>query len=246
MSQGKKGLSPLAWVAIGCVGLLVMGGIAMSLGVWFVGKKAKGLIEDFEERPVEMGAKAIALANPELEFVSANEEGRTVVMRNEKTGEEMTFNFDDIENGNFSFDTGEGEVSVSAADAAGGGGLTITQNGKTKATIGGGGGAEELPDWVPVYPGADVKVGFSSTGDQGSAGIFEMSSTDTADKMLDFLEAQLEEAGYKITRQRVSVGDSGPQGIVTGTYENGKRTVNATASLDGDNTKVAVQYSSRN
>jgi len=241
MTEKKKGLGALAWVAIGCVGLLIVGGIAVSAGVWFIGKKAKDFAEDFEERPVEMGAKAFALVNPDIAYVSADEEKRTVVFRNEKNGEEMTFNFDDLENGNLSFDTGDGEVSVSVKQE-GEGGLTVQSNQGT-ATFGGTRGAEDLPKWIPLYEGADVQLGFSTAGDQGAAGAFSLKSQDTPDEVLDYYEKTLKEAGYEVQRQRVSLGDSASRGFVTGRHKESNRTLTVTATLDGTATEAAVQYS---
>ena len=241
MTEKKKGLGALAWIAIGCVGLLIVAGVAVSAGVWFIGKKAKDFAEDFEERPVETGAKILAGVNPEIAFVSADEENRTVVFRNEKTGEEMSFNFDDVENGNISFDTGDGEVKVSVKQE-GEGGLTVRSPEGT-ATFGGARGAEDLPDWIPVYEGAEVQMGFSTSGDQGAAGAFSLKSQDSPDEVLDYYEKTLKDAGYEVQRQRVSVGDSGSRGFVTGRHKESNRTLTVTATLDGAATEAAIQYS---
>jgi hypothetical protein len=241
MTEKKKGLGALAWIAIGCVGLLIVGGVIAAGGVWFLGKKAKEIKADFDNRPVETGAKAFAFLNKDVAFVSADEEKRTVVFRNEKTGEEMTFNFDDVENGNISFNTGEGEVKVSVKQEEGGG-VTV-QSGQGTTKIGSGGGAEDLPDWIPVYDGAEVQLGFSTSGDQGAAGAFSLKSSDSPDEVLDFYEKNLKDAGYEVQRQRVTLGDSGSQGFVTGRHADSNRTLTVTAKLDGDTTEAAVQYS---
>jgi hypothetical protein len=241
MTQEKKKLSPWAWVAIGCAGLVLVGAILASAGLWYAGKKVKGLVEDFENKPVEMSAKAIALANPELEFVSANEEGRTVVFREKKTGKEMTFNFDDVENGNISFDTGDGEVKISAQGGEGGG-LTVTQGDK-QSTFGGGGGAESLPDWVPIYPDAAVQVGFTSSGDNGQMGVFQLTSDESPTAVLDYYAEKLKEAGYAVERQAVNVGSDGGLSFVTGKHEADGRSVNISVTVQEGKTQGSVQYS---
>ncbi len=242
MNEQKKGLSPLAWVGIGCVGLVVLIGIGLAGAGWFVSKKVK----EFEDKPIEMTARTIALASPEIEFVSSDEESRTVVFRNEKTGEEITLNFEDIENGNFSFENeeGKGSVSVSAAEAAGGGGGLTIKTSEGTATIGTGGGRDRVPSWVPIYPGADVNVGFTSSSDTGATGMLELTGWDSGEEVIEFYAEKLEKEGYKITRNTMSFGDN-EQVMLAGTHEGDKRTVSAQwINADGES-KVLLQYNQR-
>ena len=241
MSEQKKGLSPLAWVGIGCVGLVVLIGIGLMAAGWFVSKKVK----EFAENPVEATARTIALASPEIEFVSSDEETRTVVFRNEKTGEEITLNFEDIENGNFSFENADGQqsLSINADGAASGGGLTITTDEGT-ATIGSGGGRERIPAWVPIYPGAGVNVGFTSSSDEGSMGMIELTDWASGEEVIEFYATKLEEEGYEVTRNTLSFGDN-EQVMLSGTHEGEKRTVSAQwVNAEGES-KVLLQYNQR-
>jgi hypothetical protein len=93
----KKGLSPLAWVGIGCLGLLVIGGIVATVVTVLVVGKVKQVATEMEEDPVATTAKLLAAANPDVELVATDKENRTVTFRDVKTGEELTFGYDDIE-----------------------------------------------------------------------------------------------------------------------------------------------------
>ena len=60
----KKGLSPLAWIGIGCLGLLVIGGIVATVITVFVARKVSEVASEMEEDPVATTAKLLAAANP--------------------------------------------------------------------------------------------------------------------------------------------------------------------------------------
>ncbi len=75
----RKGLSPVAWIAIGCAGILVLAGIATFVGGIFIFKKAKNVVQEMEDNPVLATAKLIAATNPDVELVAADEETQTVI-----------------------------------------------------------------------------------------------------------------------------------------------------------------------
>jgi hypothetical protein len=83
----KKGLSPLAWVGIGCavlfvLGLLVLGGI-VGVGGYFAKKAAA----KFEKNPTMAAAEMVVRLNPDLELVSSDEKTNTLTIKDKKTGE---------------------------------------------------------------------------------------------------------------------------------------------------------------
>ena len=169
-----------------------------------------------------------------------------MVFKNEKTGETITLDFEDIENGNFSFDAGEGKQTVSVKPEGGsgeGGGLTVT-TGEGTATFGGGGGRERIPDWVPIYPGAGVNVGFTSSSDEGSMGMIELTDWKDGQEVIDYYAKKLEDEGYKVTRNTLSFGEN-EQVMVTGTHEADQRTVSAQWLNSEGESKVMLQYNQR-
>ena len=98
----KKGLSPWAWVAIGCGGLLLVAMIVMMVGGMFVAKKVGDFAEDFEENPAA-AAEMLIKMNPDLELVDSDRDAGTMTIRNKEDGEVITVNYEDIEKGKLSF-----------------------------------------------------------------------------------------------------------------------------------------------
>jgi hypothetical protein len=198
----KKGLSPLAWVGIGCLGLLVIGGIAATVATVFLVGKAKEVAED----PVATMAKLLAAANPDVELVSTDKENRTVTFRDVKTGQELTFGYDDIEQGRVTFSSGSetAELEVTPGDD-GSGGLTVKTPEGT-ATFGAGGDASNIPGWVPVYPGVTPTSNFSAKGTGQYTGTFSFTSDSDVESILDFYDDQGKQAGLE-TKSRTTTSE---------------------------------------
>ena len=98
-TSAKTGLPVWAWIGIGCGAIVVFVMIAMTVGGFLLANKAKDMVADFEDDPAMATAKMIVKLNPELEEVSSDPEAGTMTVRNTKSGEEITVNFDDIEKG---------------------------------------------------------------------------------------------------------------------------------------------------
>ena len=109
----KKGLSRWVWVGIGCAGFLVLGAVAAGVGGYFLLGKAKEVAREMEEDPIAATSRLIAAANPEIELVTADKQEGIVTFRNTETGEEFTFDYSDIEEGRFSFESGDDKTSFS-------------------------------------------------------------------------------------------------------------------------------------
>ena len=165
----KKGLSPIAWILIGCGGLLLIGLLGMGACSFFVANKVK----DFADNPAKNAAEMIVWANPDLEMVGTDDEAETITIRSKETGEEMTFDWSEIQDGNFSVSSGEGEFRV---DASGGeDGAVVTMKGKDGETtqVFGGGSEADIPAWIPMASGAtDVQSTFSMRNENQTSGAF--------------------------------------------------------------------------
>ena len=57
----------------------------------------------------------------------------------------------------------------------------------------------KLPSWVPVYPNGVTKGGFSATssGDNGDAGTFTFTTTDSPDQIKSFYEGKAKDANMQ-------------------------------------------------
>lgn len=214
----KKGLSPLAWVGIGCGVILVICLIAMGSCFFFVKQKAA----EFEKNPAIAAAKLAVQLNPELELVSADEEKNTITIKNKKTGEVVTISAEDAEKGRWSFKTDKGET----------------------ATFGtGAGGVQNLPPWMPAYPGGTVQGSYDVTNAEGRTVAFTVTTSDSISKVLDFYKDQLESAGLKVDKTTFSTNDQSSGGTLSAKSEDGKReaVVVVSAATGGTQAVVTMQ-----
>ncbi len=241
-APAKKGLPTWAWVGIGCGALIVLVMIVMTVGGLLVANKVKGVAADFEDNPAMATARLIVKLNPELEEVSTDEEEGTITVRNTKTGEIVTVNFADIEEGKFSFTTGEGgEVTVDASGVAESGSVNITTE-DGSVVYQAGVVSENLPAWVPVYPGAEPADRHSLNTSDSTSGGFQLETSDPVAKVLEFYRSALEGEGYAISVNTFSQDDA-QGGMVNGSNEDSGRTVMAILNSEDGTTTVNVNYS---
>ncbi len=94
----KKGLSPLAWVGIGCGGLLLLSLVLLvGASFWLFGV-AKDLGADFQKNPERAQAELLIKFTPQFTKVSTDEEAGTITFEVEG-GETRTLTFDQINAG---------------------------------------------------------------------------------------------------------------------------------------------------
>jgi nitrate reductase NapE component len=134
----KKKTSPLVWILLGVLGLIVLSIVSVVMvGGYFVHKATKN--------PAMAAARMMMMGNPDVEIVSADDDTGILTVRDKKTGKTVTMNASDIKNGKLTFsdDSTGDKVSV--------GGTDLTS----------------LPEWVPVYPGAKSAGTVASTNKGG-------------------------------------------------------------------------------
>lgn len=189
----KKGLSPLAWVGIGCGGLLVIALIVFVIGGMFVAKKARDVVGDFESNPAMAAAEMVVRVNPELELVESDREAGTLTVRNTRTGEVITLDLEDVENGNFGFNVDGEESTVSFGEQ----GIEVTseEDGKTSTMKIGGSAGSDVPDWVPVYPGTVPASTFVSSSGGRTQGAFALNTDDQPEAVLDWYADEMSDLG---------------------------------------------------
>ncbi len=237
----KKKTSPWIWVLVGCLGLLILIGGACAITGMFVAKKVKDVAEDFEKDPVRKAAELAVSLNPELELVEGDEQAGTLTVRNKTTGEVATFDYGELAEGRFGWETEEGEFRVDATEGEGGTVTVTTPEGETR--YGAGAGAGELPSWVPVYPGAsESQATFSSRSGEGVTGMWTLGTDDAVEQVKSYYESKLEDEGYAVTVQTFSGGE-GEMAVVTGTREDPDRQVSVTVNREGGRTQAVIQYS---
>lgn len=234
----KKGLSPLAWVLIGCGGLVVLAMIVMgglvTAGGWFVKKQA----EKFEKNPALAAAEFAVRINPDLEVVSKDEDKGTLTIRNKKTGEVGTFSAEDAKNGRISWKSDKGSATFD------GSGVKVT-NEKGETTTFGTATPQSFPAWMPTYPGGTVQGTMDTTNAEGHSAAFTVSTADAVDKVLDFYETQFKNAGLKVEKTTTTTNDQTAGGNVTAKSDDGKREANVMVSASDGQTQAIVTFTDK-
>lgn len=230
----KKGLGVWGWVAIGCVGILMVGGLAVGGAVWWGARKVKALAED-----PTAAVEAMAALNPDIEVVDRDAGEGKVTIRNKQTGEVVTLDMEDIKQGRISFESSEGAATVSIDPEAGK--LEVQSEGEQGATMTFGGG-QQLPDWVPSYPGASTEGVYSAETAEQSGGTFSAVTGDDLDSVFAYLKGKLTEDGYKVSENRFS-GPQGTGGMLVGESADGMQTLTYTLQSTDGKTQVSGMYS---
>jgi hypothetical protein len=235
LPTAKKGLSPLAWVGIGCGVLLLLVLIAMGACGLFVKNKVQG----FADNPEMTLAEAMVAANPDFEKVSSDADAKTITVRNKKTGEEVTLNLADIKEGRWEVTTKEGTTTMGKE------GLTVTDAEGKVSTYGA--PTSQLPDWLPKYPNTtgEPSGAFESTSPEGKTATFTIATADPVDQVLTFYETELKGAGFKATKNTYATDGATGGGTVSGTSADEKRTFNVLATTDNGQTQAVVSYTEK-
>jgi hypothetical protein len=232
----KKGTRVWMWLGIGCglVLLLVLGtcaGIA-----FYVQRKAA----QFEKNPTKAAAELAVRLNPDVELVSSTETELTV--RNKKTGEVLTVDFEDAKEGRFTFRSKEGEATIDAdADPSGEGGtLKVTGTGGETAVFSAGAGAGKVPEWVPMFADGDGVANYDLNTATEHAGTVSITTSAPVATVMAFYKTKLEAAGFEVQTMTLEGPTAG--GTVTGTTAGQKRALNVVVSAADGKTHALVTF----
>lgn len=239
-AHAKKGMGPLAWIAIGCGGLLIIGLVIFGVGAVWVGHKVKGAAEEFQKNPAMATARLTVKMNPDLELVKEDDKAGTLTVRDKKTGKVATFNLKEIKEGKFSFTNEKGETTTVSGNAQSG--VSVTgPSGKSKFSMGSAAAMKEVPDWVPVYANGKATSLFSSSSEGKVSGAFAVETSDSVDTVADYYEKAFKKAGFKVSRETLSVGN-GQTIMLSGQSSDQSKSISATVARDGKTTKATITY----
>jgi len=236
----KKGMPVWGWFAMGCGVIAVLGiGSCFAVG-FFVQRKVKSVAEDFEKNPAKAAAELAVRMNPDVELVSSTEHEMTV--RNKKTGEVITVDFEDAKEGKFTFKSKDGEATIDAdADPSGEGGtLKITGTGGETAVFSAGADASRVPEWVPIFKDGTHSGGYDANTPDGHAGAVTITTSASVAAVMAFYKEKLEAAGFEV--QTLTLGGNAVGGTVTGTSNDRKRAVNVVVSAADGKTQAMVTF----
>ena len=240
----KKGIPVLGWLAIGCGVLAVLGLGGCFVAAVFLQKKADSVVADFEKNPAKAAAEYAVRLNPEVELVSSTEQEITV--RNKKTGEVLTVDFEDAKNGKFVFKSKDGEATFDAdADTSGEGGtLRVTGTDGQTAVFSAGANATKVPDWVPIFTDSKFAGNYNASTPDGNAGAVTITTSAPVANVMAFYKQRLEAAGFQVQTLTLDGPTSG--GTVIGTAADRKRAVNVVISVADGKTQAMVTFNEAN
>jgi len=230
-----KKVSPVVWILGGCAVLVFLAVAAVTVGGLFIAHKVKqaGFDPELMQKHPELATvKMMVAVNPDAELVNIDEDRGIVTVRNKRTGETVTMNFEDIKKGKISFESGGKKVELQGQGQGDTGSFTVKSDQGT-ATFGA--GTVKMPAWLPAYGGSTVQ-GFSSQTANGSGGTFSFKTGDATDKVIAFYKDALEKAGFTVDSMQhpggallsgraggrsatVNVMAEGSGSTVTGTFE---------------------------
>ncbi len=248
MSEQKKGLGALAWVAIGCGVVVVIVVVVLVAGGLFVAHKVKQAGIDpelWQKNPAVAASKMITTFNPDFEVVAVDEDKGTITVRNKKTREEITLNFEDVKNGRFSVqEKGKQAVTVETSKGEDEGTVTITSDEGT-VVVGPGAGTGKLPDWVPVYPGAQVQSTYSATSGNEVSGAVSESTPDGIDVVVERLTTQLKQQGYSVSTTSYQENGATAGGMISAEDAEHGRSLQIILGAEDGSTTLAITYSGK-
>jgi len=234
--------SVLPKILIGCLGVVVLVGLLMSIGVWWGMHKLHRFVGDAQKNPAVAAAKIITAFNPDLEVASEDNAHQTVTIRDKKTGESITMNAEELKAGKLRFKNQKGdEVTLQGSGTKDQGVMTVTSK---EGTVTIGGAAGPLPAWVPAFPGAKPSGLLSKKSASGVEGTVTFVTDKKVEEVLDFYDSQLKGNGFTVERT-ASEASGRSVGSIAAKAQADQRTVNIGAISSGQTTQVSIQYSSK-
>jgi hypothetical protein len=232
----KKG--PLVWILAGCLGIVVIGAIIMIAGGYFVASKIKQAGFDpalIQKNPGLAVIKMMVAANPEIEILGVDEDRGIVKVRNKKDGKTLTINLEDAKNGKIVFLDEKGEKVEFQAKGEGEQASLDIKTSEGTVRMGGAGG--KLPDWLPMYPGAQGSATFGLESKQGSAASMQLKTSDSPAKVAEFYESALKGKGFEVGKM-----EEGQTITLTATDPNSEKTANVMIGNEGGATTIVLSF----
>ncbi len=262
-APAKKKMGALGWLLIGCLGILVVGGAVCAGGAWFVGRKVKGVVEDFEQDPVRAAAELMVKMNPEVELVSVDDAAKTMTIREKSSGQEVSLDWSQISRGEFRFEADGQEMTLDASAAERGGTLKIQADGQeitidatptetggvltiqdgsgeTQATLNAGGAPDDGLDWFPRYPGAsELAVNYTTRTAEARNDFFTFTTGDTVEQVLEYYDKTLKQRSFEVSRSTFTT-DGQTGGTILAWTADQAHTFTLVVGREGETTQIGV------
>jgi len=248
----KKGMGTGPKIAIGCgvvavVGIIIIAVVVISGGV-FLSKKAKeaGIDADLlKKNPALAAAKVAVAANPELELVNVDEDSRTMTIRNKKTGETLTADFNDIRKGRITFKTDKGEELTLSTEESGAKAEIKDEKGEVESVeFGTSADKSKIPDWIPLFEG-ELNIAFKTSDKESSSGNFTIKTDADLEDVRDFYVSRLEKLDFSVEVSSLETADRRMINLSCSDEDN-KREVTIQIQGEDGETLITVFYQIKN
>jgi hypothetical protein len=227
-----KKTSVWVWILGGIVlfffAITVTCGIIAYMGMRMI-KQAGFDSELMKNNPGLAMAKMVTAMNKDYETVSTNDRTGTIVVREKSTGKVMTMKFDPATK-QMVVTTDDGKQAKVTIDSNG----VSAQSADGTVKFGSATG-NDVPSWVPVYPGSSPQGTMSSTSAEGSQNTFTFKSKDPSTKIISYYSDQLKTLGFTINMTTTTEG-----GMVQATDDAKKHTISVIVGSSSDGTETAI------
>ena len=130
----RKGLHPVAWLAIAFGGLAFTGVAAVAVAGYFVQREVREVLHEVREAPLKVAARAVNL-HPDFKVVETDEGAGTLLVQNLKSGAQSVVKAEDAVDGVLTFRTDEGTFRLDLKGGDNGGRLVVTKDGEDLVRI---------------------------------------------------------------------------------------------------------------
>lgn len=231
----RGGMPTWAKVLLGCGCLVVL----IAIGVLVASYMGISWIANNPDVVGQKIAEQIIEQDPNLEVVKS--ENGKMTIRDKSTGQESTYDYSDIANGNFKIEGADGQTATITTEGSESGGVTVTGPDGQKVTYGADTSAADVPSFVPLYDKREeMNVGFRAEQGDKVTGILSMTSPDGFDAIKSWYDSRLKSDGFTVTLNETSFANQ-KGALIAG--KRGDEVVNVTlASEDGGKVTIGIQY----
>jgi hypothetical protein len=228
----------------GCGTVIIIGAIAAAVLGYFAYRKTQEFASDLEKNPAMTVARMVVAANPDVEMVSIDEAKGIIVVKDKKTGKQLTVNLEDARNGKFVFQEDGKEAVTIEARGEGESGTVELKSDQGTMKLGAGSDAS-LPAWLPAYPGATSQGNYSMKTKDGDSGSFNFKTSDSLEKVVAFYESELRAVGLTVNTTTWKAAGVVVGGAVTADERSSNRTASVTLSSENGVTQVNVVFATK-
>ncbi len=248
----KKGFGVLAWVAIGCIGIIIIGGLLTFACTAILANKAKNFIDEASDNPAMAAAEMVIRINPNLELVEKDEEAGTLTIYDKRQDKTLELDLDDVMEGKFNLETSDGKTMNFdfGQNEKGTFRATVTdEEGEvTEFSIGAGGvrigqGANELPAWLPGYKNAEISSPLLMNTADKVSGTAMFSTPDPVAEVAKTMTRDLEDRGFEV--ERASYEAAGVTSIILSCKGPEGQELTVSVNSRGESTGVAMTFSGK-